>query len=155
MTRTGRGDWKILIKTIWTRGLEEDRNRFLFTGRTVVGGGGGGERKERTESLVMALYDFAFYSTDKWGLGFASKSKIRGRGSIPSPSVTADRVNCIILEQNPRILKLLLVIERMRVCGEIENGHDYYDDWIKIFDNQLCRGLLFNFGIIITTVTLR
>lgn len=103
----------------------------------------------------MALYDFAFYSTDKWSLGFASKSKIRGRGSIPSPSVTADRVNCIILEQNPRILKLLLVIERMRVCGEIENGHDYYDDWIKIFDNQLCRELLFNFGIIITTVTLR
>lgn len=38
-----------------------------------------------------------------------------------------------------------------------ENEHDYYDDWIKIFDNQtikLRRGLLFNFGIIITIATL-
>lgn len=53
----------------------------------------------------MALYDFAFYSTDKWSLGFASKSKIR-RGREGGAYFPPNRVNCIILEQNPRILKL-------------------------------------------------
>ena len=128
MTKTapGRGrDWKILIKTIsptppdpeqeeQEEEEEEDRNRFPSTERTIVEG-----EKKRVESLVTALYDFAFYSWRQVAWDLHQNRKFSGkREKEPAENIPLyNSYNQIVLHARTKptekggVLKTFSIIE--------------------------------------------